>query len=261
MDLPAALYVPTGDGYQATALTIGPWDAGFQHAGPPAALLAREAERAGAIEGGQTVRLSYDILGPVPVGPVQVRASVPRPGRRIELVETVLEADGRPLMRLTAWRMRVRAEEVPADPAPAAMPATPEESRPEDADFFTEEIAYHRALEWRFASGSFNSPGPAAAWTRPACDLVEGEPITPLEHLMVMTDAASGISAALDWTTASFANVDLTVALRRAPEGDWLGMDAGTWFGGTGAAQCFAALFDARGLVGRSSHSLFIEPR
>ena len=261
MDLPAALYVPTGDGYLATALTIGPWDAGFQHPGPPAALLAREAERASAIEGGQTVRLSYDILGPVPVGPVQVRASVPRPGRRVELVETVLEAGGRPLMRLTAWRMRVRAEEAPGDPAPAAMPATPEESHREDAEFFTEEIAYHRALEWRFAAGSFNSPGPAAAWTRPACGLVEGEPITPLEHLMVMTDAASGISAALDWTTASFANVDLTVALRRAPEGEWLGMDAGTWFGGTGAAQCFAGLFDAHGLVGRSSHSLFIEPR
>src|SRR4051812_31451923 len=123
MDLPAALYVPTGEGYLATALTIGPWDAGFQHAGPPAALLAREAEQASAIEGGQTVRLSYDILGPVPVGPVQVRASVPRPGRRVELIETVLEADGRPLMRLTAWRMRMRAEEVPADPFPAAMPA------------------------------------------------------------------------------------------------------------------------------------------
>jgi Thioesterase-like superfamily len=261
MDLPAALYVPTGDGYSATALTIGPWDAGFQHAGPPAALLAREAERVSAIEGGQTLRLAYDILGPVPVGPVQVHASVPRPGRRIELVEAVLEAGGRPLMRLSAWRMRVRAEEVPADPVPAAMPATPEDSRREDADFFTEEIAYHRALEWRFASGSFNSPGPAAAWTRPACQLVEGEPITPLEHLMVMTDAASGISAALDWTTASFANVDLTVALRRAPHGEWLGMDAGTYFGGTGAAQCFAALFDDEGLVGRSSHTLFVEPR
>lgn len=261
MDLPAALYVPTGDGYLATALTIGPWDAGFQHAGPPAALLAREAERVSAIDGGQTLRLSYDILGPVPVGPVRVRASVPRPGRRIELVEAVLEADGRPLMRLSAWRMRVRAEEVPADPAPAAMPATPEASRAEEATVFTEEIAYHRALEWRFASGSFNSPGPAAAWTRPACQLVEGEPMTPLEHLMVMTDAASGISAALDWTMASFANVDLTVALRRAPRGEWLGMDAGTYFGGTGAAQCFAALFDADGLVGRSSHTLFVEPR
>jgi hypothetical protein len=86
MDLPAALYLPTDDGYLATALTIGPWDPGLQHAGPPAALLAREAERVSAIDGGQTVRLAYDILAPVPVGPVRVSAQVVRPGRRIELV-------------------------------------------------------------------------------------------------------------------------------------------------------------------------------
>ena len=267
MDLPSALYVPADGGYRATALTIGPWDPGFQHAGPPAALLAREVERAGGIAGGQPVRLAYDILGPVPVGPVRVRAEVLRPGRRIELVQAVLDAgDERPLMRVTAWRMRVSeggvavAPGVPEPPVPA-MPAPPEASRAEDADFFTEEIAYHRALEWRFASGSFNSAGPAAAWTRPACALVEGEPITPLQHLLVMTDAASGISAMLDWTTASFANVDLSVALLHAPRGEWMGMDAVTHLGGSGAAQCYAALFDADGFVGRSSHALFVERR
>src|SRR3954465_847792 len=111
MELPGSLYVPTDDGWLATALTIGPWDAGLQHAGPPAALLLREAERAGGIEGGQTVRLAYDIFAPVPVGPARVPASVGRPGRRIELVEAVLVGrDERPLMRLAAWRMRRRAD-------------------------------------------------------------------------------------------------------------------------------------------------------
>jgi Thioesterase-like superfamily len=264
MDLPRALYVPADDGYEATALTIGPWDPGLQHAGPPAALLAREVERTGGIEGGQAVRLAYDILGPVPVGPVSVRASVVRPGRRIELVEAVLSgADERPLMRLTAWRMRVREDGVVPPPAVAAHPAPagPEESRQEDAGFFATDVAYHRALDWRFAAGSFNSPGPATAWTSPRCELVEGEPITALEHLLVMTDAASGISAALDWTRATFANVDLTVALHRPPRGDWLGMDATTVLGDTGAAQCFAVLFDADGPVGRSAQALFVEPR
>jgi hypothetical protein len=260
MELPRSLYVPSDDGWLATALTIGPWDPGLQHAGPPAALLARAAERAGGMADGQTVRLAFDILAPVPVGPVRVHASVLRPGRRIELVESVLEVDGRPLMRLTAWRMRVRPDDA-ATPDELAMPAPPEESKPEVAAFFSEEVAYHRALEWRFATGSFNSPGPAAAWTRPACRLVDGEDISPLEHLLVMTDAASGISANLDWTTATFANVDLTVALRRPPRAGWLGMDAATHLGGTGAAQCFAALFDADGFLGRSSHALFIEPR
>jgi hypothetical protein len=263
MELLASLYVPADGGFEATALTIGPWDPGLQHAGPPAALLLREAERASGIAGGQTVRLAYDIFGPVPVGTVRVSASVVRPGRRIELVEAVLTAgDERPLMRLATWRMRTR-EDGAAEARTAAHPAVagPAKSRREDAAFFTEDIAYHRALEWRFATGSFNSPGPASAWTRPECVLVAGEPMTPLQHLLVMTDAASGISAALDWSTTSFANVDLSIALHRAPQGDWLGMDATTVLGGTGAAQCYAVLFDETGAIGRSTQSLFVEPR
>jgi hypothetical protein len=265
MDLPRALYVPTDDGFAATALTIGPWDPGLQHAGPPAALLAREVERAGGIEGGQAVRLAYDILGPVPVGPVRVRASVVRPGRRIELVEAVLcGADDKPLMRLTAWRIRIRTDGVvppPGNPAPHPAPVGPEESAPEVPAFFRQEVAYHRALDWRLAAGSFNSLGPATAWSASRCELVEGEPMTALEHLLVMADTANGISTALDWTRATFVNVDLTVALHRPPRGEWLGMDATTVVGDTGAAQAFAVLFDLDGPVGRSTQSLFVEPR
>jgi hypothetical protein len=268
MELPSALYAPTDEGFTASALTIGPWDPALQHAGPPAALLARAAERAGGIPGGQTVRLNYDILGPVPVGPVRIGTTVVRPGRRVELVEAVLDAgDGRPLMRLSAWRMRTRTEDLPAaaegaaPPVPHPAPGGVPEGGREEAAFFRSEIAYHKALEWRFTSGSFNSPGPATAWTRAACTLVEDEPITPLQHLLVMTDAASGISAVLDWITATFANVDLSVSLHRPPRGEWLGMDATTVLGDSGAAQCSAVLFDAEGAIGRSTQSLFVEPR
>ena len=115
------------------------------------------------------MRLAFDIFAPVPVGPVQVRTSVVRPGRRIELVEAVLTAaDERPLMRLSAWRMRTRADgaaETRARPPPRAPPAGRTAARRWPA-FFTEDVAYHRALEWRFATGSFNAPGPASAWTR-----------------------------------------------------------------------------------------------
>jgi hypothetical protein len=262
MELPRALYEPTDDGYLATALTIGPWDPGLQHAGPPAALLLREAEAASAIDGGQTVRMAYDIFAPVPVGPVRVGTTVVRAGRRIELVEAVLTAaDERPLMRLSAWRMRTRDDGLATTDPPHPAAAGPEDSKPEDAAFFTEDVAYHRALEWRFPTGSFNSPGPASAWTRARCALVAGEAMTPLQHLLVMTDAASGISAELDWNRATFANVDLLVSLHRPPQGEWLGMDARTVLGGTGAAQCAAVLFDATGAIGRSAQSLFVEPR
>jgi hypothetical protein len=259
--LPTALYVPDGDGFVATDLTIGPWDPGLQHAGPVAALLARETERITEIPDGQTVRLAFDILAPVPVGPVRVSARLLRPGRRIELVEAVLTAEtsARPLVRLTAWRMRSSAVE--GTPVAGVPLPGPEESRPETPTFFTTDVAYHRALEWRFVHGSFNAPGPAAAWTRALCTLVEGEPMSPLQHLLVMTDAASGISAVLDWQRATFANVDLTVALVRPPAGEWLGVDAATTIGSAGAGQCFAELHDATGRIGRSAQALFVAPR
>jgi hypothetical protein len=259
VELPGALYVPDGeDWFLASPLTIGPWSADAQHGGPPAALLTRAVERAGGIAGGQVVRLAFDILGPVPVGRVRVTSRVLRPGRRVELVEATLDAGDRPLMRVTAWRTRT-AEGGPAPAEPA--PHRPEDGAPGDLHFFRQEVAYHRALDWRVVHGDFTSPGPAAAWTRPQCALVEGEPMTPLEHLLVMTDASSGLSSVLDWSTTSFANVDLVVALRRPPRGEWLATDAVTHLGGTGTAQCFAALYDAEGLVGRSSQSLLVEPR
>jgi hypothetical protein len=259
MSLPSALYVPLDDDrYEATELTIGPWSPDAQHGGPPAALLTREVERIGGIAGGQTVRLAFDILGPVPVSPVRVTSRVLRPGRRVELVEATLEAGDRPLMRVTAWRTRVaEGLSAPAEPAPHA----PDDGYPGDLRFFDREIAYHRALDWRVVHGDFMQPGPAAAWTQPLCTLVDGEPMTPLEHLLVMTDASSGLSSELDWSTTSFANIDLVVALRRPPRGEWLATDAVTHLGGTGTAQCFAALYDAAGLIGRSSQSLLIEPR
>ena len=170
MDLPAALYVPTDDGFEATALTIGPWDAGAQHAGPPAALLAREVERAGGDR--RRPDRAAGLRHPRPgAGRPGARRRDRAPARAaVELVEAALcGADDRPLMRLTAWRMRIRDDgATPADAA-AGAGARPGRSRAgrRGAEFFRQEVAYHRALDWRFAAGSFNAPGPAAAWTRP----------------------------------------------------------------------------------------------
>ena len=56
----------TGDGYESTELTRGPWDSDSQHAGPPAALIGREVRRCAGI--GETPadrhvgRITFEIL-------------------------------------------------------------------------------------------------------------------------------------------------------------------------------------------------------
>lgn len=263
--LPSALYEPVGSSWLPTDLTRGPWDPAFQHAGPPAALLARELEAASAIEGGQTVRLSYDILRPVPVAPLLVSARVLRPGRRVELLEATLAVDeSTPVMRATAWRMRTDATVLPpgsVDAGDGEALASPERGYPGSFGFWKEEVAYHRALEWRFLEGDFDEPGPATVWTRLGVDLVGGEPVTPLQRLLVMADAASGVSAVLDWNAHSFVNVDLGIHLRRPPEGEWMAMAAVTRLGGLGAGLCTGGLFDVRGRVGSSTQSLMVAVR
>ena len=263
-DLPAALFEPDGDRWLPTALTRGPWDPGLQHAGPPAALLARAIERRSGLERGQSVRLSYDILRPVPIAPLRVQSRVLRPGRRVEQLEATLSAaDGNEaLMRLTAWRMRAQVVDVGTElSVPDPPPSPPETGSEAVFDFWRDEIAYHKALEWRSVGGAVDEPGPATVWTRLKVPLVAGEPASPLERLLVMADAASGVSAVLDWKRYTFVNVDLGIHLERPPEGEWMAMDARTRPGPLGAALCTSVLSDARGRVGVSTQSLLVAAR
>jgi hypothetical protein len=260
--MPAALYERRDDGrFDSTALTRGPWNPDHQHAGPPAALLARAAEDASAIRGGQTTRLMYDILAPIPVAPVEVAARVLRPGRRVEQIEATLLAEAEPVMRLTAWRMRV--EDTPGIATPEPPPPLPDSvpERPLAAWPGTDDIAWRDALEWRWIEGEFETPGPATAWSRLKFPLIAGEEPTPLERLLVMADAASGISAMLDWHEWLFVNVDLGVHLERPPHGEWMAMDAQTRIGDTGAGLCTSVLSDAVGRVGVTTQSLLVTPR
>jgi acyl-CoA thioesterase len=256
-ELPPALYERTSDDrFAATELTRGPWSRDHQHAGPPAALLARAVH----VEDRQLARLSFDILGPVPIAPLSVETRVLRPGRRVEQVEATLSDDERPIMRMTAWRMRVDESlgvEVGTEPPPPG----PETGEPGNFFFWTDDIAYRDALEWSFVDGQFDRPGPATAWTRVRVPLIAGEGISPLERLLVMADAASGISAALDWSAWSFVNVDLGIHLSRPPAGEWMAMDARTEIGTSGMGLCTSTLFDAGGRVGVSTQSLLVSPR
>src|SRR5438270_7877763 len=95
---PAMSAPPVFDGsdgrFVATELARGPWDPGAQHGGAPAALLMRAFERLPAPEGLVLARITYEFLRPAPIGQVEVRAEIVRPGRRVQLLEGSMLADG-----------------------------------------------------------------------------------------------------------------------------------------------------------------------
>jgi hypothetical protein len=256
-----AFYEEAGDGFVATELTRGPWDPGAQHAGPPSALLGREIERLEGAAEFQVGRITFEIMRPIPIGPVRVEAEVVRPGRSVQLIEARLSNPEGELMRARAWRLRTAALELPqALPAQSPPPGPEQGSQP---DFFAtgQDVGYHTAMEWRSVGGGFLEPGPATVWMRMRQPLVAGEQPSPLQRTLIAADVGNGISAVLDWRRYVFINVELSVHLERMPEGDWVCVDAVTLPQPSGIGTAESVLSDQRGRIGRGAQTLLIAQR
>ncbi|MFD3551012.1 thioesterase family protein [Streptomyces goshikiensis] len=248
--------------FLATEYTRGPWDPGAQHAGPPAALLGRAVEdREGAREDMRLARITYEILRPVPIGPLEVTTSVLRAGRSTEVVEAAVAPPGAaPVMLARALRIRVAPEAVPAAvpgpglPTPGEVGVTP---------FFPVpwETGYHSAMETRFTEGAFTELGPGTCWMRMKVALIAGEDVKPLDRVLVAADSGNGISSVMDFGRFVFVNSDLTVHLHRHPVGEWACVEARTSVDAAGIGLADARLHDEKGPIGRSAQSLFVAPR
>lgn len=278
-----AFYTEEDGRFIASELTRGPWDPRSQHAGPPAALLGRAIELHDGIgvrpADRHVGRITFEIVRPVPIGPLRVEVTTERPGRRVEMLAArLLGADGEELVLARAWRLLLSEPPVPKElsstapgsPARRAgrpggargTPAPPERLDPDEVFFpGAAELGYHNAMEYRFERGRFVEPGPAVCWLRMGPTLVAGEEPTPLQRVLVAADTGNGISATVDFERFLFINVDLTVHLHRLPAGEWVCLDALTIPEGTGVGLTDTLLFDERGPIGRAAQTLLIAER
>jgi hypothetical protein len=255
-----AFFVPAGDRFVATEHTRGPWSERHQHGGPPSALVARAMERLVAGAGMRVVRLTVEILTPVPIAALEVVASVLRAGSRVQRLEGTVAADGRPVCRAAGLAIRVAALALPDRPEPApAAPPSPEASRPFPMPF-RGAVGYHTAMETRLARGEWPG-GPAAMWMRARVPLLPGEPLSPLQRVMLAADSGNGIAITLPLDRFTFVNPDLTVAVDREPEGEWVCVDATARTHPEGIGLAESVLWDARGPIGRGLQTLIVEPR
>jgi hypothetical protein len=255
-----AFYLPLGGGrFASTAHTGGPWDPQLQHAGPPSALLTRAVERHEGGWPGHVVRVSVDVLGPVPVAEVAVSTQVLRSGRSVELVQAELHAGGRVAARATAWRVLDVPLDLPEHPRRETdPPPMPEAESPLPAGWGG---GYLHAMEWRQAHGQWGPPGAAAVWGRMRYPLVAGEEPTGMQRLMAIADSGNGVSHVLPFEEWLFINPDLTVHVAREPSGEWICLDAATTVSDRGFGLAASRLFDRDGLVARGAQSLFIARR
>jgi Thioesterase-like superfamily len=258
-----SFYVQVDDQrYESTALTRGPWDAGAQHAGPPAALLGYAIEhRAGARDDMRVARISFTIIRPVPIAPLDLTTDVVHAGRGTSIVTSTLAPAGGPVvMRAEAALIRVAPGTAPAHPAPGRAIVAPAELT-DTLTPFPFDIGYHTAMETRYAEGSFVEPGPAAVWFRMRYPLVAGHPIDPLSRVLTAADSGNGVSQVLDPSTHVFVNPELTVHLHRYPDGEWVCLDATSTITADGIGLADTALYDTTGPIGRGTQSLFVAAR
>jgi len=261
--VPDAYYLPTADPdvFLATPSTVGPWDPGAQHGGPPAALITRAIERLPSSVAGpsQLARLTVEILGPVAIGEMRVTASVVRPGRAVELIEAELAADGRVALRARAWRIRTMGIALPELGPISVPPPVP------DQPSTFRNPAWHRGylatVDFRFVDGHVERPGPADTWTRLRVPVVEGEEPSATQRLVAVSDSASGVSGLLPFDHWLFINIDLTLHLHRLPEGEWIYMSARSTLDPDGVGLAESELFDLHGHVGRGAQALLVGPR
>lgn len=254
-----AFFILEGERLVPTALTRGPWSPTHQHGGPPSAVMARAIEHAsGEPESLHITRFTIDFVRPVPMEPLTVSVERVRDGRRARGYAAVLSAGGQVVARANA--LVVRTEQVAPPPTPAREPLLPppDASAPFQFPFFRDLIGYHMGMETRMARGKFGS-GQAAAWMRQRVPLVLGETPSPVQRVLTVADSGSGIGAAFDPARfVPFINADLTVALHRLPDGEWIGLDAVTGLEPHGIGLTRTGLYDVRGPIGEGLQSLVI---
>ena len=256
-----AVFVPDGDGrFIATELARGPWDPAAQHGGAPAALLMRSFETSPSSEGLAIARVTYEFLRPVPLGELEVRCAVLRPGRRAQLLEaSILATDGQEVVRARA--LQVRRAEADQSSAPEAPPRGPEEGEPSDYSAARRPMFGTDAMEIRFVSGQFYGLGPSTGWFRLRVPLVAGEPTSALQSLAAAGDFGNGISSIVSWDDHLFINPDLTLYVERQPVGEWICLQAETRISSDGIGIAESLLFDQSGRVGRATQALLVARR
>lgn len=245
-----------GTRFRSTLHAQGAWNEAEQHMGAASGLLAHAVEVDHPRDDLLPVRFSYDILGFIPGGEVEVTTRVVRPGRTIELVEATMSHAGRSCIRLSVWRL-VRGET-------AGSAGTHREALPPVAGAAPADMSgrwpggYIASLDGRTVRE--HRPGRAAMWLRAPHAVVAGEQASTTAQFLAAVDAANGIAVRVGPDELAFPNVDLAVHLVREPVSAWVGLDTHVTFGGTGVGLTESALHDEAGYLGQVAQSLTIRP-
>ena len=172
--------------------------------------------------------------------------------------------NGRVVARASALFLRRSAEpDGQVWSAPAAMPPVPADSGPIESEVPFAIWTYSASS----AAGSAGMPpyewkqagAQKFAWARMFRPMVAGHPLTPFTARALAGDVVSSLT---HWGTAGlrYINADYTVAIRRLPEGAYIGLAAQSYYGSDGVGAGAATLFDRTGPIGTGTAVALVQP-
>ncbi|KGN37718.1 thioesterase family protein [Knoellia subterranea] len=246
--------------FRATEHTGGAWTLDEQHIAPALGLLAHvvEVDRDARRPDGDQLplaRLSFDILGTLPIDEVEVETRVVRPGRTIELVEATMSHDGRPAVVLRAWLLRTGDTEAVAGTHRTPIPSPAD--TPEWDPTTVWPGGFIKVAQLRREQAA---PGRGHFWVRTDEPLVGDEDVSPTAAAIGLFDIANGMTVREDPTKVAFPNLDLTAHLVRAPRPGWIGFDTSVTFGDNGIGLTSSILHDENGPIGTLNQILTVRP-
>ncbi|MDY6054636.1 thioesterase family protein [Micrococcus sp.] len=241
---------------RSTVHAQGAWRAEEMHMAAVSGLLLHEVLAHETTAGLRVARLSYDILGTLWGGELEVRTRTLRPGRTIELVESVLRTRGRDVLTLRAWLLG------PTDTAAVAvLPDEPLAPRPQTVEGNAMSVwpgGYIASLTGAAVEG--HAPGHGRVWLSTDVEMVAGEPTPDVVRLIGLADTANGIAPALPARPGGwfFPNVDLQIHLVREPAGRWLGLAGKVSVGPDGVGLTSTVLHDDDGPFAHAEQTLTV---
>lgn len=247
--------------YQPTQHAQGAWNENEQHMAPATGILTAELSQFVPQDNMRIARISLDILGLIPLDAFTITTRCIRPGKTIELIESVMSSRNRDCIIARAWRLLTQDTS-----AIAGLEDKKAAHQPDELPVWDDMKGWPGGFikSVRLVAEADRRAGKGMVWITTEVDMIAGESTDDLVHLLGMVDTANGVVPRLGLGLSDagwmFPNTDLQIHMHRSPQGRWLGIEAVQQYGADGIGLTSAVLHDVHGPFGRSEQILTIRP-
>lgn len=257
------LYTRDNEFLVPTDAAGSPWHPSLLHGGSATGLMGYAIE-ALVPAGFFVTRITMDLLRPVPKAPLAVQAHTVRDGTRLKIIEVDVSHNGKTVCRASAALAKTQAitlpDYAPTPHAPPSQPdALPQFSIQDMLD--AKGLAIPRGLHTRVQVRSekpWEERGRNMSWLRLPVEIVQGTALTPFTRVCVVSDLGNGVAQLNLGNSAGMINSDVTLALFRLPQGEWIGFDSEAQVPATGVGVVHSTLYDVKGLIGYVVQSVMV---